>query len=210
LTASSLFFASSKPTLLSESDRNCSAFKAALESTIDAKYAEIMRGKTDADRFLTYIDGQILTASVRNVFKGTLRITPPQVEAACNLSDAILAPSNEERQRLLKTAVGTGGGVAGIGMVIAGVASALGWGAGALASVSAFFVGTSMTGPIGWMVGGVALAGIAAYFATTSDKHKDTDRFLKVLKSSSARAVDAIWPEHGESLFNVVKREPSA
>lgn len=119
-------FGDAKPTLLSESDRNCSAFKAALESTIDAKYAEIMRGKTDADRFLTYIDGQILTASVRNVFKGTLRVTPPQVEAACNLSDAILAPSNEERQRLLKTAVGTGGGVAGIGMVIAGVASALG------------------------------------------------------------------------------------
>ena len=210
VNAMSQGFGDAKPKLLSESDRNCSVFKAALESTIDAKFAEIMRAKTDADRFLTYIDGQILTATVRNVFRGPLRGTPPQVEAACNLSDAILAPSNAERQRLLKTAVGTGGGVAGIGMVIAGVASALGWGASALASVSAFFVGTSMTGPIGWMVGGVALAGIAAYFATTSDKHKDTDRFLKVLKSSSARAVDAVWPELGESLFNVVKREPAA
>jgi hypothetical protein len=203
-------FGDAKPTLSSESDRNCSAFKAALESTIDAKYAEIMRGKTDTDRYLTYIDGQILTASVRNVFKGTLRVTPPQVEAACNLSDAILAPSNEERQRLLKTAVGAGGGAAGIGMVIAGVGSALGWGASVFAGVSAFFTGAAVAGPIGWMVGGVTLAAIAAYFATTSDKHKDTDRFLKVLKSSSARAVDAIWPEHGDSLFDVVKREPSA
>lgn len=203
-------FGEAKPALLSESERNCSVFKSALESTIDAKYAEIMRGKTDVDRYLTYIDGQILTASVRNVFKGTLRVTPPQVEAACNLSDAILAPSNEERKRLLKAAVGTGGGVAGIGMVIAGVGSALGWGASVFASVSAFFTGAAVAGPMGWIVGGVTLAAMAAYFATTSDKHKDTDRFLKVLKSSSARAVDAIWPEHGESLFNVVKREPAA
>lgn len=200
-------FGDEKPTLLSESDKNCSAFKAALESTVDVKYAEIMRGKTDADRFLTYIDGQILTASVRNVFKGPLRVTPPQVEAACNLSDAVLAPSNEERQRLLKAAVGAGGGAAGIGMVIAGVSSALAVKASVLAAI---FGTASYTGPIGWGVGGLALAGIAAYFATTSDKHKDTERFLKVLKSSSARAVDAVWPEHGETLFNMVKREPSA
>ncbi len=211
VNAMSQGFEDSKPTLSSESDRNCSAFKVALESTIDVKYAEIMRGKTDADRFLTYIDGQILTATVRNVFTGTLRVSPPQVEAACNLSDAILAPSNDERQRLLKAAVGAGGGAAGIGMVIAGVGSALGWGASVFAGVSAFFTGAAVAGPIGWMVGGVTLAAMAAYFATTSDKHKDTERFLKVLKSSSARAVDAIWPEHGESLFkSVVKREPAA
>ncbi len=210
VNAMSQGFSNAKPTLSSEFDNKCSAFKAALESTIDAKYAEIMRGKTDADRFLTYIDGQILTASVRNAFKGTLRVTPPQVEAACNLSEAILAPSNDERQRLLKAAVGAGGGAAGIGMVIAGVGSALGWGASVFAGVSAFFTGAAVAGPIGWMVGGVTIAAMAAYFATTSDKHKDTERFLKALKSSSARAVDVIWPEHGESLFNVVKREHSA
>ena len=169
-----------------------------------------MLGKTDSNRFLTYIDGQILTASVRNVFKGALRVTPPQVEAACNLSDAILAPSGEERQRLLKTAVGSGGGAAGMGMIIAGVAGALGWGAGALASVSAFFVGTSMAGPIGWAMSGAALAGVAVYFATTSDQDKDTERFMKVLKTSTGRAVDAIWLEHGESLFKEVKRDSPA
>jgi hypothetical protein len=95
-------------------------------------------------------------------------------------------------------------------MVIAAVGTALGWGAGVIATVSGAILGTSMMGPIGLGVGGLALGGIAYYFATTSDKHKDTERFLKVLKSSSARAVDAIWPEHGEALFNVVKREPSA
>lgn len=210
INAVSQGFAHFEPVLTSESDKNCASFKAALESTIDAKYAEIMLGKTDTNRFLTYIDGQILTASVRNVFKGALRVTPPQVEAACNLSDAILAPSGGERQRLLKTAVGSGGGAAGMGMIIAGVAGALGWGAGALASVSAFFVGTSMAGPIGWAMSGAALAGVAVYFATTSDQDKDTERFIRVLKTSTARAVDAIWLEHGESLFKEVKRGPPA
>jgi len=45
-----------------------------------------MRSKTDADRFLSYVDGQILTASVRNVFRSALGNIPPQIDAACNLS----------------------------------------------------------------------------------------------------------------------------
>ncbi len=200
-------FGTTKPLPKSGSEQNCGRFKGALESTIDVKFAEIMRGKTDADRFLTYVDGQILTGSVRNVFKSALGIAPPQVEAACGLSEALLAPSSEERERLLKTAVGVGGGAAGIGMVIAGVGGALGWGAGIVASVSAFFVGTSMAGPIGWVIAGVTIAAIAAYFATTSNKHTDTERFVRVLKNSSNRAVDAIWAQHEHTLVQVLNSE---
>jgi len=203
-------FGNATSALQSESERNCAQFKAALESTIDVKFAEIMRGKTEADRFLTYVDGQILTGSVRNVFKSALGVAPPQVEAACGLSEAILAPSSDERERLLKTAVGVGGGAAGIGMIIAGVGGALGWGAGVIASVSAFFIGTSMAGPIGWTIAGVTLAGIAAYFATTSNKATDTERFMRVLKSSSNRAVEAIWDQHEARLVQVLNSESAA
>lgn len=193
-----------------DSEQRCAAFKAALESTIDVKFAEIMRGKTDTEKFLTYVDGQVLTASVRNIFKSALSVTPPQIEAACTLSEAIIAPSSEERERLIKMAVGTGGGAAGIGMIIAGVGGALGWGAGVVASVSAFFVGTSLAGPIGWAIAGVTLAGVAAYFATTSNKHTDTERFLNVLKKSNSRAVDAIWVQYEPELSQVLNSEPAA
>jgi hypothetical protein len=203
-------FDESAPKLQSASEMTCARFKAALDSTIDVKYTEIMSGKTGEDKFLTFVDSQILTASVRNVFKNALDAVPPQIEAACKLSEAILAPSAQEREQLIKSAVGVGGGAAGIGMIIAGVGSALGWGAGFIASVSAFFVGTSLAGPVGWAIAGITLAGIAAYFATTSNHAKDTERFLSVLKSSTNRAIDAIWPEQESALVKVLDSESSS
>lgn len=200
-------FSENSPQTQSASDKSCARFKSALDSTINFKFAEIMSNKTDADRFLTFVDGQILTASVRNVYKNALDVVPPQIEAACKLSEAILAPSATEREQLIKSAVGIGGGAAGIGMIIAGVGSALGWGAGIIASVSAFFVGTSLVGPAGWAIAGITLAGIAAYFATTSNQAKDTERFLNVLKSSTSRAIEAIWPEHEAALVKVLDSE---
>lgn len=199
-------FGDSNPRSQSVSEKSCARFKSALDSTIDVKYAEIMSSKAD-DKFLTFVDSQILTASVRNVFKIALDAVPPQIEAACKLSEAILAPSALEREQLIKSAVGIGGGAAGIGMIIAGVGSALGWGAGIIASVSAFFVGTSLAGPAGWAIAGVTLAGIAAYFATTSNKTTDTERFLNVLKSSTSRAVEVIWPEYEAALVRVLDSE---
>lgn len=193
---------STKPA--SEAELACARFKAALGSTIDVKFAGIMSGKTDAHKFLTYVDSQILTATVRNVFKNAIETTPPQIEAACKMSEAILAPSAIEREQLIKSAVGIGGGAAGIGMIIAGVGSALGWGAGVIASISAFFVGTSVAGPAGWAIAGVTLAGIAAYFATTSNEARDTERFMNVLKSSTDSATEAVWPEYGTTLIKVL------
>ncbi len=178
-----------------ESQTSCEKFKAALESTIDLKLAEVLRSKPDSDKYLNYIEAQVLTASVRNIFKTVLGLTPAQVDAACRISEAILAPSAQEKQNQIKAAIGLAGGTAGIGMVIGGVGVALGWGASMIASVTAVFVGTSIAGPAGWIVAGVGLAAIAGYFATTSNKHTDTERFIKVLKSSTARAVDACWAQ---------------
>jgi len=182
-------------------------FKAALTSTIDAKFAEVMKGKSDSDNFLTFTDGQILTASVRNVFVSALDAAPPQVEVACELSEAILAPTSAERNNLVKSAVGIGGGAAGIGMILTAVGGALGWGTGVVASMSAFFVGTSLAGPAGWAIAGLSLTGMAAYFATTSNKHTDTERFLNVLKQASCKAVDTIWSGYEEPLTKVLGRE---
>lgn len=194
----------------SASDHACARFNAALGSTIDVKFAEIMTGKADANKYLTFVDSQILTATVCNVFKNALDAVPPQVEAACKLSDAILAPSALERVQLIKSAVGIGGGAAGIGMILAGIGGALGWGAGIIASVSAFFVGTSLAGPAGCALAGITLVGIAAYFSITSNEAKDTERFMNVLKSSASRAVEAIWPENEAALVKVLGSESAS
>ena len=192
----------------SNTDIDCRKFIAALESTVHVKYAEIMKGKPEGARFLTYADGMILTGTVRNVFKNAIGVTPPQVEAACCFSEAILAPSSEEKEKLLKMAAGLGGGTAGVSMVFGGVGSALGWiGGGAIASAKALVFGTAVAGPLGMAAAGITLAGMAAYFATTNNKANDSERFMKVLRNSSEKAVEVSWDEHKEALNKVLNVE---
>ncbi len=174
---------------------NKEQFKASLDSSIDAKFASIMSTKTPKDRYLNYIDALTLTTMVRNVFNNRLGTTPPQVEAACRLSEAVLAPTAREREDHIKAAVAVGGGAAGIGMILAGIGAILGWGAGVWAAIVTFFTGVQLLGPIAWIAGGLAVAGVAGYFALTGNPQKDTERFLAVLKSSCGQAVDAIWEE---------------
>lgn len=110
-------FGDQQPTEQTESQIKCDKFKAALESTIDLKFAQVLQPKPDSEKFLSYVDAQILTASVRNIFKTVLAFTPPQVEAACLLSEAILAPSTQEKINRIKAAIGLGGGTTGIALV---------------------------------------------------------------------------------------------
>lgn len=203
-------FGNMSPPEQTESLINRDKFKAALESTIDVKSADILRSKKDLEGFLTYIDAQTMTASVRNIFKSVLAITPPQVDAACMLSEAVLAPTTAEKEKLIKASVGISGGTAGIGIVIGAIGSALGWGAPAYMGAVTFFKGAAIAGPIGWGVAGLSLAAIAGYFASTSNSQTDTERFLRVLKSSTARAVDVIWEQHESKLSKTVAQTASA
>lgn len=116
-------FDNATPLEQTESQVNRDKFKAAMESTIDVKFADIMRAKKEAEAYLTYIDAQTMTASVRNIFKSVLSITPPQVDAACMLSEAVLAPTTIEKEKQVKAAVGVAGGTAGIGIVIGAIGS---------------------------------------------------------------------------------------
>jgi len=194
----------SGPIVKTESQIKRDKFKAALESTIDVKFADVMRTKTGEDVYLTYVDAQILTAAVRNVFKHLLHLTPPQVEAALMLSEAVLAPSALQRIQLIKSSIGAGGTAAGIMIVLGAVGTALGWGASATATFITFFTGAHVLGPLAWAASGLALAGFAGYFAMTSNNQKNTERFLKVLKSSTLKSIDAIWEEHEVTLSKIL------
>lgn len=183
-----------------DSQINCDKFKAALESTIDIKFAEVISVKPGPEKFLTYIDAQILAASVRNIFKTVLTFTPPQVEFACNLSEAILAPSSQKKKNMFKAAIGFIGGTVGIGMVIGGVYRILGWNENILEKTAHKLGLHSHQGAVALIIAGISVAAIAGYFAMTSNKETDTERFLKVFKSATAKAVDAIWEQHGADL----------
>jgi hypothetical protein len=176
-------------------------FKCRLNNTIKAKFSELMQARPDSTaKGINYIEAQTLTTCVRNIFINRLGIVPPQVETACLMSEAVVAPDKISQMELIKAAIGIGGGAAGIGIVIAAIGTALGWGAGVIASVTAFFVGTAIGGPVLWAVAGVIIAGIASYYAFLGSNAELTQRFLNTLEKSTQSAVDVIWPEYGEKL----------
>ena len=175
-------------------------FKTRLNNTIQVKFSELMKNRAEGERAIDFIEAKTLTTTVRNIFINRLGIVPPQVETACLMSEAVVAPDKIAQWELIKAALGIGGGVAGIGIVIAAVGTALGWGAGVIAAVTAFFVGISPTGPIAWGIIGLTITGIATYYAFSGSKMELTQRFLDTLEKSTQSAVDIIWPEYGEKL----------
>ena len=194
-----------------ESQINQEKFQSVLKSTIDIKFAEIMSTKNESEKYLSYIDATILTTKVRGVFNAILPVVPQQVEAACLISEAVLAPSLKEKENKIKAAVGIGGGTAGIGLVITAIGSAMGWGtAWVVGGLKTLFVSTSFAGPIAVGVAGLSLAAIAGYFATTSNHQTDTERFLRVLKDATAKAVETIWVQYETELTRAVTQtEPT-
>lgn len=153
-------------------------FTSHLEGTVDAKIAEILATKEDGKKFLGYM----------------------QIEASISLSEAVLAPSQAEREERIKMVIGISGGAAGIGMIIGSIGAALGWGATLVTTATTFFVGSSLLGPIGLGVAGLAVAGIAAYFAFSRDDEANSECYMKCLKHSLKEAMPHVWAENGEML----------
>jgi hypothetical protein len=175
-------------------------FTEILLANVDAKAGEIIAAKPNNQKFLVYVDAQTMSASIQNIFLHKLNMVPKQIRATCALCEAILAPSMNEKRRLLRKVLGIAGGAGGIAMIVAGIGIALGWSAGVIATVIAVFVGGPFLGPIAWIAGGTAIAGIAAYFAFTGDAATNHERYLKALKNGLKEGMKNVWQEFGDKL----------
>jgi hypothetical protein len=169
-------------------------FTAALNATIDLKFAEIFRPKQSRESHLTYIDGQILVSTVRNVFTNALGVVPLEVEDACRQSEEVLSPAKQGKFMSLKAVVGLLGGAIGLGLVL-------------VAGVRVFdppwqarFTGTPWPENIVLFVLGLFILALSGYFATRRNSQVDSERFLRELKASVGVAVDSAWPQHGAAL----------
>ena len=176
-------------------------FQTLVSQTIDAKIIELISTKPD-EPCINYTDSQSISLVVKNIFIKPLRVCPKEIEAVCNLSEAVLAPTKLEKIKKIKATVGLVGGVSGIGMIIGSVGVALGWGTSVIAGVTTFFSGVGLFGPIGLAVSGVSIVAIASYFTFSSDKATNHEKYVLTLKSSLSVAIDKIWDEHGKSVVS--------
>lgn len=184
------------------SEEKKQAFKSQISSAISQKCTELTAEK----KAITYNEGKGIVASVNGVFDSCLGFVPKQISAACDLALVFIAPSMKEKMEIIKTIVGTVGGLAGLAAIIAGIGMAVGWGAGAIAAITAWFTGTSMAGPVGWIFAGVSIAAIAGYFYFSDSEAANAERFEKALKGGLESAIDEIWTEYGDVLYNEMKK----
>lgn len=175
-------------------------FQAKIKYAVDQAIIKATQSKTDNERYLTYIDAINITSFIRRIFIVELGIVPTEIDNACDLSNAILAPSRVERERLIKNAKATSVGVTGFALIIASIASALGWGIGVQAAIVAWFVGSSILGPLGLAVAGISVSVIAGYFFISGSEAERAERYEKALKGSLKKAIDNIWKDFGNKL----------
>ena len=175
------------------------AFKTLIKGAISEKCTELT-GKNGGR--ISYNEGKNIVEFVEMVFFKHLGFAPKQIQAACTLALTFIAPSTKEKIKLLKKVIITMSGIAGLGAIITGIGLACGWGAGAIAAISAWFAGVSILGPIAWIVSGTAIAVIAGFFYFSSDDAKDAEKFEKALLGGLDKAIDEIWPEYGDKIDN--------
>lgn len=174
----------------------CTKQQVVYTALINKCFNEVMSRKVQNEEFTLTDAGNITTALLATVNMDYGEI-PPQFKAACDLSLAIVAPSTLEKKKYIKSAVGVAGGVTGIGMILGALGTVLGWGAGVIAAIQAFFVGVSLTGPIALIVGGLSIAGIATYFAFSKrDNATLAQKFKEALIKQTEKAVEATWSKY--------------
>ncbi len=175
------------------------AFKACIRGAIREKCAEY----TSKNGSIGYNEGKNIVAFVETVFMRYTKTVPKQIKAADKLALAVIAPTKKEKMKLIKSVAASMSGVGGLAAILTGIGTALGWGAGAVASVIAWFTGASMLGPIGWLFIGASLSVCAGYFYYSSSDAKDAERFENVLISGLENAIDQIWNDYGSDLGSV-------
>lgn len=175
---------------------NMSTTQVAYSALISKCFNEIMSRKSKDDVF-TLTDASNITEALLATVINDYGEIPPVFKAACDLSLAIVAPSQIEKIKHIKSAVGVAGGVSGIGMVISALGTVLSWGAGVIASIKAFFVGVSLAGPIAIATLGLATIGIATYFAFSKDDNATlAQKFKESLVKQTEKAVEATWEQY--------------
>jgi len=173
------------------------AFFREVHAQIDAKADALMERNADEPPVLRFEAFKIVTARVRGLYRERLGEVPREVDAACALSEAVLAPTRQETIRLLKTVFTLVGGASGAAVVLSGVGVALGWSAGVLAAVTAVFTAAGLAGPVGWVVGAGGIAGIAAYFMLTrNDPATNSAKALEALHQSLQKAEPMLAEEY--------------
>lgn len=164
-----------------------------MDMIIQNEISGILSTKPQDRQYLNYLDMRQVCSTVKRYCIDSMGEIPQEVEMACCLAEAVLAPDKKDKKQLVKQAVSLASGAGGVTCIVAGIGGVLGWGTGVLAAVTAFFIGTSLTIPVIAITGGLVLSGIAGYFMFHDDAPTLSNKAIKALSKGVEKALTAYW-----------------
>lgn len=167
-----------------------------INQIITTKKNQIIANKAPDAQYLNYSDFNDICDTIIKSWPSLTgdETAPNDIKVACEIALAVVSPSTRQRIARLKLALAAAGGVTGIGAIIGAVALALGWGAAFTTTIITIFTGAAVGEPICLTLSGLALLGIAAYFAVKSkNPHECADKAEEVLRESLKKAIESYW-----------------
>lgn len=176
--------------------KSLSDLQITMNRVITVRKTQILEKKALNAQFLDYGDFSDICDTVKDTWRKLMEEddVPRTIEGVCYLTLATIEPSVINKAKLIAQAQAALAGVAGITAIISAVGIALGWGTGLIGSITAFFCGAPIAGPLGLLAGGALLAAIAAYFAIKSKNQKDmSEKAEKVMREGLLKALEGLW-----------------
>lgn len=155
---------------------------------------------------LTYQEFNLLCARVSLAIEQMCGTASKEVEAAAEMAKAVIAPDISTKKKHIKKVAAMSGTVGGIGLIISGIGTALGWGAGMIATVTAAIMGSNLMPIFGQIAAGAVITLIAGYFVFHETTPEElTHRAVQALKQGIEKNIDAIWMKYESEIQKIAK-----
>lgn len=165
---------------------------------IDNKVTALLAQKPDDKKFLEFHDMELLCDFAENIWATQCGCVPQQIKGVSAVAKAVLDPDWTRKVSLCKDALALLGGVGGVAAIIGAIGTALGLGAGVIATITAFFVGISWTGPLAVAALGAVAVALAGYLAFNDiPAQMMSERALRALKDGTKESLPEVWKEYG-------------
>ena len=179
-----------------EKPKSLTELQTTMDNIITVKKFQILEKKPVDAQYLNFGDYSDICTTIKTSWCKMMdeADAPKAIQSVCYMTLAIVAPDLKEKAKLISQAKAAASGIAGIGAIIGAIGMALGWGTGLIGTVTAFFCGAPILGPLGLLTVGALLAAIAAYFAVESkNEAKISEKAEKVLRDGLSKALEGLW-----------------
>lgn len=170
---------------------------------IDTQIQGILQHKPENRQFLEYHDLQRLSTAVEGIWIKHCGETPAEIKSALIMSQAVMAGDLATKITLIKHLLSGAGLITGLGIILGGVGTILGWGAGIITTIITAINGVALAGPLALIALGAAASLIAGYMMFSNMPEEELSRkAVQILKQGVNDALPHVWKSYAAKWKN--------